>query len=100
MDKTPEIDYQQLCATFKWSRPTHYNFATDVIDRWASENPEKLAIFWIDDNANQKQRSFADISNHSKSLASGLTSAGVKRGDVIILMLGRAIEWWESLTAT
>ena len=100
MNKTPEIDHQKLCATFKWSRPTHYNFATDVIDRWASEDPEKLAIFWVDDNANQKQRSFADISNHSKSLASGLTSAGVQRGDVIILMLGREIEWWESFTAT
>tara|TARA_Y100000994_G_scaffold246755_1_gene250664 strand:- start:1904 stop:3577 length:1674 start_codon:yes stop_codon:yes gene_type:complete len=100
MNKNSGIDYQRLCKTFKWSRPTHYNFATDVIDRWAMKDPEKLAIFWIDDNANQKQRSFSDISTHSKCLASGLKSAGVQRGDVVILMLGREIEWWESFTAS
>ena len=99
MNKNSNIDYQELCASFKWDRPTHYNFATDVIDRWANADPDKLAIFWIDDNANQKTRSFSEISSHSKRLANGLKSAGVERGDVVILMLGREIEWWEAFTA-
>ena len=100
MNQDSDLDHQKLYASFKWERPTHYNFATDVVDRWAKAEPDKLAIFWIDDNADQKQRTFAQISSNSKSLANGLKSAGVKRGDVIILMLGREIEWWESFTAS
>ena len=91
MNQDSDLDHQKLYANFKWERPTHYNFATDVIDRWARDEPDKLAIFWIDDNADQKQRTFAQISSNSKSLANGLKSAGVKRGDVIILMLGRKL---------
>ena len=100
MNQFSDLDHQKLCANFEWKRPTHYNFATEVIDRWASDKPEKLAVFWIDDNANQKQRTFAQISNNSKSFANGLKSSGVKRGELIILMLGREIEWWESFTAS
>ena len=100
MNQDSDLDHQKLYANFKWERPTHYNFATDVVDSWARDEPDKLAIFWIDDNADQKQRTFAQISSKSKSLANGLKSAGVKRGDVIILMLGREIEWWESFTAS
>ena len=100
MNQNSDLDHQKLYTNFKWERPTHYNFATDVVDRWAKDEPDKLAIFWIDDNAEEKQRTFAQISSNSKSLANGLKSAGVKRGDVIILMLGREIEWWESFTAS
>ena len=79
MNQDSDLDHQKLYANFKWERPTHYNFATDVVDSWAKDEPDKLAIFWIDDNAEEKQRTFAQISSNSKSLANGLKSAGVKR---------------------
>ena len=32
----------------KWPPSLYYNFATDVIDAWASEEKNKLAMLWTD----------------------------------------------------
>jgi len=100
MSQHSNINYQELYDSFTWDKPSHYNFATDVIDHWASQDPDKLAIFWIDDEDNKKTRSFSQISDHSKKFANSLSAENVNRGDVIILMLGREIEWWEAFTAS
>ena len=94
-----EQNYQSIYDSFEWERPSHYNFATDVIDKWAAQGENKQAIFWVDDDDNEKTRSFAEISSNSKKISNGLSDAGVERGDVVIVMLGREIEWWEVFTA-
>ena len=91
--------YNNIYNNFSWDRPERYNFARDVIDKWADEDPEKLAIFWIDDNGVKEEKTFLDISRVSCQLSNVLTAAGVKRGEVVIVMLGRTLEWWESFTA-
>ena len=88
MAQPTKINYQELYDSFTWDKPPHYNFAPDVIDRWASQDEGKLAIFWIDDEDNEKTRTFSEISNYSKRLANALSSKNVRRGDVIILILG------------
>ena len=32
-------DYEAEYAAFRWDRPERFNFAIDVVDRWASERP-------------------------------------------------------------
>lgn len=91
--------YQDAYNNFQWPRPSHYNFARDVIDRWAEQQPEKLAMLWVDDHGNEERRSFSDISQASKRVANALTQQGVKRGDRVVVMLGRQIAWWEVFTA-
>jgi medium-chain acyl-CoA synthetase len=93
-------NYEDTYASFSWERPEKYNFARDVIDHWASQDANKLAMIWIDDNGNELKRTFSDISSASKKLSNVLTGLGVQRGDTIILMLGRNIEWWEVFTAS
>lgn len=92
------MNYSEFYATFQWPRPEYFNFATDVIDRWA-EDPAKLAMLWVDDTGNEIRRSFQDISIVSRRLANVLADAGVTRGDTVVVMLGRQIAWWESVTA-
>jgi acyl-coenzyme A synthetase/AMP-(fatty) acid ligase len=91
-------DYEKTYAEFKWEVPEYFNFAGDVVDKWA-QNPEKPAMFWVDDRGIEKKRTFKDFSRNSKKLADVLTRRGVKRGDVVMVMLGRQIEWWEIFTA-
>ena len=91
--------YQEIYDSFTWDRPTHFNFANDVVDKWAQQNSSKQALFWVDDNGNEKTRTFDQISRNSKKISNALTDSGVKRGDVIILLLGREVEWWEAFTA-
>ena len=92
------MNYSELYRSFQWPRPEHFNFATEVIDHWA-QDPGKLAMLWVDDAGNEINKTFADISLASCKLANVLTTAGVKRGDTVVIVLGRQIAWWETVTA-
>ncbi len=91
--------YEEVLADFNWEPPTSYNFARDVIDHWAQEDPKKLAIKWVDDTGNEKDITFSGLAARSRKLCNAFTKAGVRRGDTVVLMLGRNVEWWEILTA-
>jgi acyl-coenzyme A synthetase/AMP-(fatty) acid ligase len=91
--------YEAARAEFSWDPPARFNFARDVIDKWAESDPSKSAIFWVDDDGNEKELSFAGLAARSRRLCNALAAAGVERGDTVIVMLGRNIEWWEILTA-
>ncbi|MBF0230517.1 MAG: AMP-binding protein [Desulfamplus sp.] len=92
------IDYDATYKEFKLEVPEYFNFSGDVIDNWAKD-PNKLAMLWVDDAGNEIKKTFADISNASKKLANVLKANGVKQGDVILVILPRNIEWWETFTA-
>jgi acyl-coenzyme A synthetase/AMP-(fatty) acid ligase len=91
-------DYQKTYREFQWDVPKNFNFASDVIDKWASD-PEKLAMLWVDDQGREIRKTFLDISKASKRLANVLAGLDVKRYDVVMLILPRNIEWWETVTA-
>ena len=91
-------DYEKEYADFKWEIPEKFNFARDVIDKWA-EDPQKLAMKWVNDEGLEKDVTFADFSLRSRKLANVLAGLGVGRGDVVMVMLGRDLEWWDVFTA-
>ena len=92
-------NYEETYSAFKWKAPKKYNFARDVIDAWASKAPGLEAMLWIDDEGNELRRTFTDFSVASKKLCNILSDAGVQRGNVVIVILGRQIQWWEVFTA-
>lgn len=91
-------DYDKTYEEFKWEVPEYFNFAGEMIDKWA-QDPEKLAMWWVDDDGTEIKKTFLDLSKASKKLANLLTSRGVKKGDVVMVILPRNIEWWETFTA-
>jgi len=91
-------DYDKEYAEFKWEVPEYFNFAGDVIDKWAAD-PDKLAMLWVDDDGHEVRKTFRDLSQASKRLANVLTAQGVRRDDVVLVILPRNIEWWETFTA-
>ncbi|MGB0385089.1 MAG: AMP-binding protein [Ardenticatenaceae bacterium] len=94
------VSYEEMYGNFSWEFPEKFNFAGDVVDRWAEQEPELKALFWVDDDGNEKSRTYAQMSLISQKLCNFLTGLGVERGDVLIIMLGREIEWWEICTAS
>ena len=99
MNHQPNMkDYDRTCRTFKWEVPSYYNFASDVIDKWA-DDPKKLAMLWVNDDGLEIRKTFDDISRSSKKLANVLSKHGVNKNDVVLLILPRNIEWWEIFTA-
>jgi acyl-coenzyme A synthetase/AMP-(fatty) acid ligase len=91
-------DYEKTYQEFKYEVPEYFNFAGDVIDKWA-EDPDKLAMLWVDDAGTEVRKTFQDFSKASKRLANVLAANGVKQGDVVMVVLPRNLEWWEIFTA-
>lgn len=86
--------YEDLKKGFKIRIPENFNFAYDVVDRYAKEEPGKRALVWCDDNDEEHIFTFADISEASKRTANFLTAQGIKKGDAVLLILRRRYEFW------
>jgi acetyl-CoA synthetase/medium-chain acyl-CoA synthetase len=78
---------------FRLDVPERYNFAADVVDRWA-EDREKLALVWVDDTGMQVRVTFDEMAERSRRAATALRSLGVGRGDVVLVLLPTLVEWW------
>lgn len=88
-------DYEDFSKNCKLKAPENFNFAYDIVDRYAKETPNKRALLWIDDNSDEPlDFSFADISRESKRAAYWLSLKGIKKGDTVMLVLRRRYEWW------
>ncbi len=92
-------DYESARREYVWEPPARFNFARDVIDQWGQRDPTHRALFWIDDHGSERIITFAELASRSRRVCNVLEEAGVKRGDTIIVMLGRHLPWWEILTA-
>ncbi len=91
-------DYEQTVRDFSHNVPAKFNFARDVIDSWAETSAD--AIQWLGTDADQPTVvSYRQLADTSKRLAAGLLSNGVKPGDTVIVLLGRKLQWWETVTA-
>ena len=79
--------------------PEHFNFAYDVMNQWAEEKPDKLALLWTNDEGDCKRFSFRDLKELSDRAASYFMQLGIGRGDMVMLILKRRYEFWISMLA-
>lgn len=89
-------DYDRLRKTFQWDRREQFNFGVDVVDRWAEQKPDQAAL-WVADAHGVQQRTWSEISRRSDQVAAALLELGLQRGERVLVMLPKTIEWWESL---
>ncbi|MBR1415026.1 MAG: AMP-binding protein [Prevotella sp.] len=74
--------------------PEHFNFAYDVMDAWAEDEPDRLALLWTNDEGAELRATFSDLKQQSDQAASYLQSLGIRKGDPVMLILKRRYEWW------
>ena len=74
--------------------PENFNFAYDVMDAWAEEAPEKLALLWTNDQGEEIRATYKQLKEQSDQAASYLQSLGIGKGDPVMLILKRRYEWW------
>ena len=79
--------------------PDHFNFAYDVIDELAKENPDDIAVLWTNDSGEHKKITFRDLSLMSNSVANFLQARGINRGDTVLLFMRRRWEYWVLMMA-
>ena len=79
--------------------PENFNFAYDVMDAWAEEAPEKLAILWTNDQGEEIRTTYGELKEQSDLAASYLQSLGIGKNDPVMLILKRRYEWWVVMLA-
>jgi len=89
-------DYEAERREFRLEVPEYFNFATDVIGKWASD-PTKPAMLWIGPHGDERGLTFAYFAEHSNRAANAFSKLGIKKGDRVLIMLPRVPEWWESV---
>ncbi len=91
--------YEDFKDNFKIMVPDHFNFGYDVVDEWAKEAPNKVALCWTNDQGEHIDFTFADMKRETDKTASYLQSLGIGKGDMVMLILKRRYEFWFSIIA-
>lgn len=91
--------YEDLKARFSIRIPENFNFAYDIVDRFAREEPTREAMVWCNDANEDRRFTFADLSLASDRTANFLKSCGIGKGDAVLLVLRRRYEFWYFLLA-
>ncbi|WP_138444393.1 AMP-binding protein [Sinomonas susongensis] len=94
-------DYARAHDEFRWPRLSQFNFASDWFDHLAVD-PERgtaPALVIVEQDGTSTRRTFAELSESSRRVASWLREQGVRRGDHMIIMLGNQVELWELILA-
>ncbi len=94
LKKTTFTSVEDYNKNLEFIVPENFNFAYDVMDEWAKEQPEKLAMLWTSENGDEIRFTFRDIKEQTDRTAAYFQSLGIGKGDPVMLILKRHYQWW------
>ncbi len=94
LKKTTFTSVEDYNKNLEFIVPENFNFAYDVMDEWAKEQPEKLAMLWTHENGDEIRFTFRDIKEQTDRTAAYFQSLGIGKGDPVMLILKRHYQWW------
>ena len=92
--KTVFTSQEDFINTFKIQVPKNFNFGYDIVDAWAAEQPEKNAILWTNDQGAAHQYTYGELKEKTDRTAAYFQTLGIGKGDMVMLILKRRIEFW------
>ncbi|HEY3371632.1 MAG TPA: AMP-binding protein, partial [Prolixibacteraceae bacterium] len=94
LSQTEFQSYQDFTDNFKILIPDNFNFAFDVVDEIALQTPDKVAMVWCDDKGEEAVFTFGQMKKYSNKAANFFISAGIGKGDPVMLIMKRRFEFW------
>lgn len=91
--------YEDFYENYTVTVPENFNFGFDVVDRLAMTSPEKKAIVWCNDSSRERMVTFGEMRTWSNRMASAFVSLGIQKGDAVMLILKRRVEYWPAVIA-
>lgn len=86
--------YEDFKANYAVRVPEGFNFAYDVVDAWAEQEPEKNALLYCNDFGARRMYTFTELRQESNRIANYLLSLGIQKGDRVMLILKQRPEVW------
>ena len=99
MTKKEYKSYDDFINNFKLEVPQNFNFVYDVMDKAAEEKGGTVAMIHLDKDGNRHEYTYNWFKEESSRLAHGLKGAGVRKGQKIMLILYRRVEFWVACLA-
>lgn len=84
--------YRQYRDQFVWNVPELFNFARDVVDRFAAD-PNRPATLYRDAGGVEHRFTYAEMSQSIHRCAGLLETLGVQQGDRVLVLLPRIPQW-------
>jgi len=94
LPRTKFKSYQDFKENFKINIPENFNFAFDVVDEIAMQTPDKIAMVWCNDKGVEATFTFGQMKYYSDKAANFFLTAGIRKGDPVMLILKRRYEYW------
>src|SRR5436190_17250923 len=88
----PIHDYDKLYREFRWPKLAHYNIGADVCDKWAAQDPDRLAILNVRADGAHETITFGWLRATSNRLANTLAAHGIARRDRVAVLLPQTPE--------
>ncbi|PRZ44266.1 acetyl-CoA synthetase [Antricoccus suffuscus] len=117
-DEDPDLYWEWVAKQHRWQRPwstlrtggfgdfEYYvggriNVADNCVDRWA-EDPQtrdKPAVIWEGEPGDSRTVTYAELADEVGRFAAGLSSVGVRRGDIVAIYLPNTVEAFVAIHA-
>ncbi|MGB6105247.1 MAG: acyl-CoA synthetase [Pusillimonas sp.] len=84
--------YEDIRQRFSWNIPSRYNIGVDTCDKWADQEPGRLALIHIEQDGAVRQYSFGELQEASNRVGNLLLAQGLAPGDRVGILLPQAPE--------
>ena len=74
--------------------PEYFNFCREVVERWARERPNALALWSVGEDGGERKFSFGQIADEGRRAAHLFHTLGIKPSDRVLVILPRVPQWW------
>lgn len=94
------FDENGVLDSISFKNTDQFNFAYDVLDAAAEEVPDKMCLWYVDqETRKEKKFTFRDMKVMSDKTANYFTSLGIGKGDRVMLVLKRHYQFWFAILA-
>lgn len=87
-----EENYENLRRHFRWSIPEYFNIGVDVCDKWADDDPNRIALIHVEDDGGISELSFRELQALSNQVCNLLCALNVGNQDRVGILLPQSLE--------
>ena len=99
LERTEFENYEDFFKNYKLKIPEHFNFGYDIMDALAQKRGNDRALVWTNDEGVSHEFTYADLTTRTDKAAQFFKNSGIKKGDMVMLILQRRYEFWISIIA-